>query len=641
MQVGDETTRRERWHWWLGLGILTVTALTLLGLFLYRETMITGGVIGVPLDDAWIHFQFARNIQQGAGFSFNPGEPTPGSTAPLWTVLVAAAAWPFEQFLGPGLGLSALFFLLTIWAVYGFTESITGKLWPAMVAGLGVILAGRLLWAGLAAMETTAFTALTVLGIWTYTRDGLRPLPALLFALAGQLRPEGHVLFAIVLADAFYDALRQRQISGRPTRDLVVACTIYAAVTLPYILFSLATTGHPLPNTFYAKVGSQHLLSWRTLRETAVWHFSDNPIALGLALVGVIPLWRVSRPAALWLIGLPLLVGFLIDFTWHHGRYTMPLIPFIMIAAAVGLNWIAGRFSTRSMARPAVVSLAALLVIAGLYQLPYWATMLGDNTREIEDIDVALGHWLAENTLPDAVIAVDDIGAIAFLSNRRIVDLNGLVSPEMWPAVRAAEGLPRAQVMTRILSELQPDFLAVFPLWRWDIVTNESVTEPLHRVTTPTHTIIFQQEAGVYRPSWPYLDVADPQTFVGAIFGESVELIGYDHEDHDQTLSLTLYWRSLRPLPVNYDVFIHVMDAEGAIISQVDQEPVGGLAPTGLWKPGDIIRDDYRLNVPDMPGPAWSVQVGMYERHTGERLRTDAGELEDSVRLFAVSPNAP
>lgn len=293
------------------------------------------------------------------------------------------------------------------------------------------------------------------------------------------------------------------------------------------------------------------------------------------------------------------------------------------------------------MARPAVVSLAALLVIAGLYHLPYWATMLGDNTREIEDIDVALGHWLAENTPPDAVIAVDDIGAIAFLSNRRIVDLNGLVSPEMWPAVRAAEGLPRAQVTARILSELQPDFLAVFPLWRWDIVTNESVTEPLHRVTTPTHTIIFQQEAGVYRPSWPYVDVANPQTSVGAIFGESVELIGYDREDHDQMLSLTLYWRSLRPLPVNYDVFIHVMDAEGAIISQVDREPVGGLAPTGLWQTGDIVRDDYRLNVPDMPGPAWSVQVGLYERHTGIRLRTDAGELGDRVRLFAVSPNAP
>ena len=36
---------------------------------------------GVPLDDAWIHFQFARNLARGDGLSFNPGQPTSGSTA--------------------------------------------------------------------------------------------------------------------------------------------------------------------------------------------------------------------------------------------------------------------------------------------------------------------------------------------------------------------------------------------------------------------------------------------------------------------------------------------------------------------------------------------------------------------------------
>ena len=56
------------------------------------ERGITGGVIGAPLDDAWIHFQFARNLSQGHGFSYNPGQPTPGSTAPLWTLLLALPA---------------------------------------------------------------------------------------------------------------------------------------------------------------------------------------------------------------------------------------------------------------------------------------------------------------------------------------------------------------------------------------------------------------------------------------------------------------------------------------------------------------------------------------------------------------------
>src|SRR5262249_25366934 len=48
------------------------------------------GALGFPMDDPYIHFQFARNFASGAGFSFNPGVPTPGATSPLWVVLLAA-----------------------------------------------------------------------------------------------------------------------------------------------------------------------------------------------------------------------------------------------------------------------------------------------------------------------------------------------------------------------------------------------------------------------------------------------------------------------------------------------------------------------------------------------------------------------
>src|SRR5919106_989688 len=50
------------------------------------------GVAGFPLDDSWIHLHFARNIAEGAGFAYNPGRPVAGSTAPLWTLLLAGAA---------------------------------------------------------------------------------------------------------------------------------------------------------------------------------------------------------------------------------------------------------------------------------------------------------------------------------------------------------------------------------------------------------------------------------------------------------------------------------------------------------------------------------------------------------------------
>jgi len=80
-----------------GRGALLLTAAALvaaLALFLQRERLIVGSLDlgGFPLDDAWIHFQFARNVASGHGFAFNPDVPMAGSTAPLWTLLLAGGA---------------------------------------------------------------------------------------------------------------------------------------------------------------------------------------------------------------------------------------------------------------------------------------------------------------------------------------------------------------------------------------------------------------------------------------------------------------------------------------------------------------------------------------------------------------------
>ena len=163
----------------LNLAALTLLFLFLLAFFLQTELRLTGGRLGVPLDDAWIHYQFARNLAQGDGFSYNPGEPTPGSTAPLWTLMLAGVGLFTTDFLIPSLVLSAFFLLLTVWLTYGFTwellrtqEAVSreplaiGKKLPAasgqlpaalspqhsvlnwaIMAALGVILTGRMGWA--------------------------------------------------------------------------------------------------------------------------------------------------------------------------------------------------------------------------------------------------------------------------------------------------------------------------------------------------------------------------------------------------------------------------------------------------------------------------------------------------------------
>ncbi len=645
----------------LELIVLLGLAVAALVFFWRTELALTGGRLGVPLDDAWIHYQFARNLSQGHGFSYNPGEPTPGSTAPLWTLFLVPAGWLGLDFVRFSVLLSAAFFLLVVALTYGFTRSLTGSRLAAGLAAGGVVLSGRLVWAGLAGMETTAFTAFSLVAVWAYTRRGLRPLPALLFGLASQLRPEGHALFSLAVLDTVWQIARagQERESRRPALGrLAGSLAVYGGVAAPYALFGLATTGKPLPNTFYAKVGSQYFLSLRTLLKTGFLHWSDNPTNLLLIPLGLRPVWRRSHLVVGWLASLPLLTAMIVEFVWHHGRYTMPLIPFQMIVAAAGAAWLVsfagirglGDFSwfhpqirqsppekSRTVARYGVAVLVGVGVfLGGWWQFGNWATMLGTNTDEILDVDVGLGHWLAANTPADALLAVDDIGAITFLSQRRIVDLNGLVSPEMWPAISQPPGLARSRVAARILSELRPAYMVAFSLWHWEIATNPAVAQPVHQVRADTYTILAQQDVVVYQMAWPYVAEAEPLVARSATLGEAIRLLGYDWQPPaaGQPLSLTLYWQSLAPVAAEYDVFVHVLAGDGRIVAQADQQPLQGLAPTNLWQPGDVVRDPYQIELPpELPAGMYTLQTGMYLRETGARLPV-VGEQASGDTIF-------
>ena len=46
----------------------------------------SGESLGFPLDDAWIHQTYARNLAQDGQWSYESGRASTGSTSPLWTL---------------------------------------------------------------------------------------------------------------------------------------------------------------------------------------------------------------------------------------------------------------------------------------------------------------------------------------------------------------------------------------------------------------------------------------------------------------------------------------------------------------------------------------------------------------------------
>jgi 4-amino-4-deoxy-L-arabinose transferase-like glycosyltransferase len=151
----SENTRVERGDW-PRLASLFLVGCLALAIFALNTPA------GVPLDDAWIHFQFARNLARGDGFSFNPGQPTSGSTAPLWTLLLAAVYFVGGRFPLAGQALSAASYLALLVATYALGKRLTGRRWAAWLAGMVVAVNGRMVWAGLSALEICAFAALSL-----------------------------------------------------------------------------------------------------------------------------------------------------------------------------------------------------------------------------------------------------------------------------------------------------------------------------------------------------------------------------------------------------------------------------------------------------------------------------------------------
>ncbi len=69
--------------------VVALIALALLGSALFVLVTAVQGHAGFPLDDAWIHQVYARNLAQRGEFAFTPGEPSAGSTSPLWTIALS------------------------------------------------------------------------------------------------------------------------------------------------------------------------------------------------------------------------------------------------------------------------------------------------------------------------------------------------------------------------------------------------------------------------------------------------------------------------------------------------------------------------------------------------------------------------
>lgn len=438
--------------------------------FLYR--------LGFPLDDAWIHQVYGRNLGLHGEWSFVAGEASAGSTSPLWAGYLALGyllrlPHLFWAFLGGGVMLVAAGWLAARW----FSLRLPHKRQLAWIVAVLAAIEWHLVWAALSGMETLAFGALALLCGYLVERQ--RSSPQLLGALIGigvWLRPEALLLGLIPVGTVLLEGGRDRP--GRLARLALGMAVPFAA----YLAFQRGLSGEWWPNTFFAKqaeYASLRSIAWvvRLLAQIGIpgaW-LGAPALEPGGPLVGLLLVlapglvmstgqhlrrrnWAKLLPLGWCLMHLAS-YALRLPVTYQHGRYAIPTIPVLMVLAAEGLlGWL--DFNDRR--RPSWIVARAWPAIVALVGLAFWALGARAYARDVAIIEselVETARWVERHTAPESIVAAHDIGALGYFAQRPLLDLAGLVSPEVIPIIRDEPAL------AAYLNRNQAQLLVTFPGW--------------------------------------------------------------------------------------------------------------------------------------------------------------------------------
>lgn len=483
----------KKWPAWLP-SCFVISAVLSAALYLGLVTW-KGGTQGFPLDDAWIHQTYARNLVREGQWSYVPGRPSTGSTAPLWTLLLTPAyltginarLWTYL------LGVAMLLLVAGLGRRLG--RHLFGEDPPVGTAvALFCLFEWHLVWAAFSGMETLLFSTLVLLCLERYVafekhreaeprdlslgledgvhRRGCPWLQGLWMGLAGGMlvltRPEGLVLLGLI-ALAFL-------VKGR--RNLSWASAVWAlssvfaclVLLVPYVLFNLSQAGFVFPTTFYAKQAE-----YRAMIESlslpvrfgrlllAVWTGPQVLLIPGF-LVSVVSSLRQRRPEVVllwtwWLCNIAI-YAFRLPVAYQHGRYLIPAVPVFVLLGVWG-SWhlvriSRGWFVPRVLGRAWGVATIALVVV-------FWfmgAGAYADDVAFIYGEMGAMAHWLRGNTSTEDRLAVHDIGLVGYvLHDRPFIDLAGLVTPEVIPFIDDEREL------LAFMEAQDVDYVVVFPDW--------------------------------------------------------------------------------------------------------------------------------------------------------------------------------
>jgi len=397
-----------------------------------------------------------------------------------------------------------------------------------------------------------------------------------------------------------------------------------------------------------AAAGADRLvLSWQLLRLQFGW------FGVGLALVGLLTLWRRRQFDLLLLTGLSLLGFVVFNITYFIGDIFVLFIPaWLIVSWWIGLgvlglsHWLAAGFvrsKTRSSELPALGKLQArlrersyqvtfLLIVAGLFVVFVVLIPMRNPMIDQSNNTSSRDRWLEILTepLPQGAILVSNdrnemmpMWYFQYVEGRR-PDLLGL-----FPLIVADPAYTNVgRVLDRAFTSERPVYL-IKPMaglgLKADLVPVGSLfrASPIDDLTPSTRVDRILPELVISQSK-------------GQHATETVKLLGYDIKPAQVTaggqITVTLYWQAVQSLSIDYTSYVHVLNKDGQGITQSDHRPGGDFYPSSHWQSGEVLRDQHPVALPA------ELAAGLYQLRVGLYYQPEPGVIEGMGAGEAIGP---
>ncbi len=465
---------------------------------------------------------------------------------------------------------------------------------------------------------------------------------------------------AIAIGFVSLASFRDRPNVQRPDRWLlIVAMLLVAAGVLPTLITPYNAAGQP------ERMGGFEWLAVIAgvgLAGGLLWRWASRYLTLAARR-------DLNRVAWALLLALPYFITWFISYSYHY-RLSFAIVPLMILPSALILSHWTQRISTLSprprrwMYQAVLIVLLVPGVFSSLYQYRggwdwLWSNEFPDDFSKLVATNEALAwtmHTLqqdiAEQGITDPVIIAPGLQRMPFFFP--LADVRNEIAPVTLAEIADADyyiytqeaawyypenGLP-------VRNQVTGSFNRGTVMTPFYGVMDSSFFSRLFRLRDPQRR--FQRPGNLLEPE-SEIQIRDFAHFIGSrLPGADGLEVTLDVNPADDTTppQLQLIWQAIQPAALDYNIYVHLIDAEGTLYAAWDAPPVPNeftYYSTRLWEADEYIIGGHSLRmsppalvVPDVPPGEYRIRIGFYDFFAEDKARvplTNGGQPSDGYTL--------